>query len=159
MLTCTKIWDDLTFTHRQYSHQSKCSRIHGHNWKLELTFACKETDNYGFVIDYSALEYINDWIRKNLDHTNIFAEQDPALSVLHELESDLFQIVVVQNSSTEGIAEFIHDSLNPMVLSQTKERAWMNKVKLWEFSKTGATYIHSAFRNAECPPAYSAKAT
>ena len=49
MMTCSKIFLDIPFAHRQHRHSGHCARIHGHNWTLKLTFACNRFDKNGFV--------------------------------------------------------------------------------------------------------------
>ena len=50
MFTCTKIYRDVPFAHRQHRHSGNCSFIHGHNWGIGLEFGCKQLDERGFVI-------------------------------------------------------------------------------------------------------------
>ena len=47
MITCSKLYKDIPFAHRQHLHDGHCSQIHGHNWDIKLTFSCKELDAMG----------------------------------------------------------------------------------------------------------------
>ena len=67
MLTCSKTYRDIPFAHRQHRHDGHCALIHGHNWAITLTFACRETDANGFVVDFGDLKYLKTWIAQNLD--------------------------------------------------------------------------------------------
>ena len=76
MLTCKKTYRDIPFAHRQHTHDGHCVFIHGHNWSITLTFACREVDVNGFVIDFGKLRYIKNWIDERLDHACLFNEND-----------------------------------------------------------------------------------
>ena len=36
--------------------EGPCSRLHGHNWKIEVTILCKKLDQIGFSVDFYWLE-------------------------------------------------------------------------------------------------------
>lgn len=46
----------------------KCSRVHGHNYEVHFTFAGKELDSNGFIVDVSALGRIKKYIDEHIDH-------------------------------------------------------------------------------------------
>ena len=77
MLTCSKTYRDIPFAHRQHQHDGHCALIHGHNWAITLTFACRETDANGFVVDFSDLKYLKTWIAQNLDHACLLMRTTP----------------------------------------------------------------------------------
>ena len=83
MLTCSKTYRDIPFAHRQHRHDGHCALIHGHNWAIKLTFACRETDANGFVVDFGDLKYLKTWIAQNLDHACLFNESDPESCLLY----------------------------------------------------------------------------
>lgn len=45
----------------------KCARVHGHNWKIELTYEGK-LDERGMVVDFGEVEIVWEPIHKLLDH-------------------------------------------------------------------------------------------
>lgn len=48
-------------------YPSKCSRVHGHNWIVEVTLKSETLDENGMVLDFSKIKDVV----KQLDHTYI----------------------------------------------------------------------------------------
>ena len=140
MLTCKKSYRDIPFAHRQHRHDGHCALIHGHNWAITLTFACNETDKNGFVIDFGKVKYLKAWIDENLDHACLFNEDDPDKDALLDQFGHLFKPYILPNVSCEGLAQHIYETFNPLVLNQTKHRAWITAVEVEEDAKNSATY-------------------
>lgn len=140
MLTCKKTYRDIPFAHRQHRHDGHCALIHGHNWAITLTFACRETDANGFVVDFGKLNYLKSWIDENLDHACLFNENDAEKDALLDQFGRLFKAYTLPNSSCEGLAQHIYQVFDPMVRGQTKERVRIAQVEIEEDSKNSATY-------------------
>lgn len=139
-LSCSKTYSDIPFAHRQHHHPGHCQLIHGHNWGIKLTFACKETDSNGFVIDFGGLKFIRQWIDKNLDHACVLNQDDPKLKhLLRELDG-LIQPLIVENCSAEGLAKYFYETFDPMVRKETGDRAWIESVEVLEDSRNAARY-------------------
>lgn len=143
MLTCKKTYLDIPFAHRQHRHDGHCSLIHGHNWAITVTFACSETDDNGFVVDFGKLKYLKTWIDENLDHACLFNESDPEKDTLLANAGHLFKAYILPNSSCEGVAQHIYEIFNPMVREQTTDRVWIIQIEIEEDSKNSATYTAS----------------
>lgn len=47
------------------NYESKCSNVHGHNWKIEVYCKSKTLDENGMVTDFSM---VKERIKKVLDH-------------------------------------------------------------------------------------------
>lgn len=140
MLTCKKSYRDIPFAHRQHHHDGHCALIHGHNWGITLSFACRETDANGFVIDFGKLKYLKDWIDQHLDHACLFNEGDPATERLLAAAGDLFKTYILPNCSSEGLAQHLHGIFDAMVRKETDDRAWIIEVEIEEDSKNSASY-------------------
>ena len=141
MITCQKIYTDIPFAHRQHLHDGHCSLLHGHNWTLEITFACEELDENGFVVDFGKLGYIRSWIDKNLDHACVFNKDDQEKDILIKSAPQVFKSYVVDNCSCEGMAQHLYEVLNSLVERETGGRVRVVKVKVWEDSRNSATYM------------------
>ena len=50
------------------SYESKCSRLHGHNWEVTVYCAASELNDDGMVIDF---KHVKDLIHGRLDHGNL----------------------------------------------------------------------------------------
>jgi 6-pyruvoyltetrahydropterin/6-carboxytetrahydropterin synthase len=144
MLTCTKTYRDIPFAHRQHRHEGHCALIHGHNWSITLTFACRATDANGFVIDFGKLNYLKEWIDSQLDHACLFNADDPQKDRLLEQFGPVFKAYVLPNCSCEGLAEHLYEVFGPMVRTQTEGRAWLTAVEIQEDSKNSACYTAQA---------------
>ncbi len=140
MFTCKKTYSDVPFAHRQHTHDGHCAFIHGHNWSITLTFACHETDENGFVIDFGKLKYIKNWIDEHLDHACLFNQEDSDAQKALKDHGNLFKIYTLPNNSCEGIAEHLHGIFDDMVRSEMNERVWITEVEITEDSKNSATY-------------------
>lgn len=126
--------------HRQHRHAGHCAYIHGHNWTITLTFACKQLDSSGFVVDFGQLKYIKDWIACHLDHACLLNEDDPHRADLVSQKASLFKFYILPCCSSEGIAQHLFQIFNSMVQSHTQQRVWLNQVDIKEDSKNSASY-------------------
>ena len=48
-----------------------CSRLHGHNYVVELVLGAEELNETGFVVDYNELVVFKNMIDKTLDHRHL----------------------------------------------------------------------------------------
>ena len=140
MLTCKKTSSDIPFAHRQHMHGDHCAFIHGHNWSITLTFACREVDINGFVIDFGKLKYIKNWIDEHLDHACLFNENDPEARQMLNHSENLFKVYTLPNCSCEGIAQHLHKIFDKMVRLETDNRVWITTVEIIEDAKNSAIY-------------------
>lgn len=70
-----RIWKKFRFA---ASHQLRglpedhqCSRLHGHNYLIEVELSHEHLDNTGFVVDFGELKPIKDFIDNVLDHRHL----------------------------------------------------------------------------------------
>jgi 6-pyruvoyltetrahydropterin/6-carboxytetrahydropterin synthase len=157
MFTCTKKFTDFPFAHRQHNHGGHCRFIHGHNWAFEFTFASRERDRNGFVVDFGDLKWIKDFLTDMFDHTLVLNLDDPALGYLKAalvpeqeavslafntplLAHPFADIRVVPNAGAEGLADFVFEEINRRILSYTNERVFLVSVTVFEDSKNSATF-------------------
>ena len=160
--TCTKLFSDYPFAHRQPKHAGHCAQIHGHNWSFEVTFSATELDECGFVVDFGGLAWAKKFLTENFDHTTVLNEDDPARALLeganvmmrealtekpqHRLSTDaprraapMFNFVFIPDCSCEGIARLVLEVLNAGVLHRTDGRVTVSRVRVFEDSKNSAT--------------------
>lgn len=106
--------------HRMADYPGKCSRLHGHNWKVEVTVAGNSLDNIGMLIDFRLLKQKVNEIIETLDHY-----------YLNELED--FRD---QNPSAENIARYIFQKLG----AQFAKNITLQQVKVWESPHSAVAY-------------------
>ena len=63
-------------------YNGKCSRLHGHNWSVEVVIRGEKLDNLGMLIDFKILKAELNKVLDELDHRflnelEIFAEENP----------------------------------------------------------------------------------
>lgn len=60
---------EVLASHRlKLSYESKCSNLHGHNWKITVCCKAKELNADGMVVDFSAIKKM---VKEHLDHQNL----------------------------------------------------------------------------------------
>ena len=79
MTTCTRILE-FDAAHRVLRHESKCSTLHGHRYKVEITCRAIELDEVGRVVDFGVIKaLVGTWVDKHWDHTTLVNVHDDAL--------------------------------------------------------------------------------
>jgi 6-pyruvoyltetrahydropterin/6-carboxytetrahydropterin synthase len=142
VVTCTKVFERFPFAHRAHRHDGHCKLIHGHNWSFAVTFAARETDANGFVMDFGKLKALNDKLKELFDHTFVVNESDPLrldferFLTLHGIAN----LVVVPDCSCEGIAKLVWQISNAVALKETAGRVMVRKVVVHEDNLNSATY-------------------
>lgn len=70
-----KIWKEFKFS---ASHQleglppeHQCSRLHGHNYVVEIQLESKKLDEVGFIVDFGELKPFKDWLDATFDHRHL----------------------------------------------------------------------------------------
>jgi 6-pyruvoyltetrahydropterin/6-carboxytetrahydropterin synthase len=48
-----------------------CSRLHGHNYRVEVVAAAPDLDERGFVVDYHELSPLRDFLKATVDHRHL----------------------------------------------------------------------------------------
>lgn len=69
MIYCVSKQMIVSASHRlKLNYQSKCSKLHGHNWKITVFLASTHKDNNGMVADFTE---IKNKIHGYLDHGDL----------------------------------------------------------------------------------------
>lgn len=70
-----KIWKEFKFS---ASHQltglpptHQCSRLHGHNYVVEIQLESEVLNEIGFIVDFGDLKIFKDWIDSEFDHRHL----------------------------------------------------------------------------------------
>ncbi len=50
------------------SYESKCERLHGHNWRIKVCCKAKELNGDGMVVDFTL---VKEKVMSRLDHANL----------------------------------------------------------------------------------------
>lgn len=130
MIRCTK---NFTFdaAHRIIGHEGKCKYLHGHRYICEITFAAKELNEMGMVIDFAHIkEKLGKWIDEHLDHNVILAKDDETLinSLTVAINQNIY--ILDKTPTAENIALHILHEICPSLF--TNENAICEKIRLYE---------------------------
>lgn len=82
MTTVTRIFE-FDAAHRVMNEKVKCFNLHGHRFKVELTFEYQSKLALGYAIDFKEIKRIaGAWIDEHLDHACILNSEDDELIML-----------------------------------------------------------------------------
>ena len=106
--------------HRISNYPGKCSRLHGHNWKVEVLVQGSKLDQLGMLIDFRELKQQVNEVILELDH-----------HYLNELPA--FQTM---NPTAENIAKYFYTKLQAII----NQEVHVQSVKVWESDHSAALY-------------------
>lgn len=79
MATITRICE-FDAAHRVMNEKVKCFNLHGHRFRVEMTFEYFSKGSLGYAIDFKEIKRIGcAWIDEHLDHTCILNPKDTEL--------------------------------------------------------------------------------
>lgn len=104
---------DFDSAHFLKGYNGKCSNIHGHRWKVEITVASeeleKEGQTRGMVVDFKTLKDDLGSLCDELDHCLIIEENSLKEKTLEALNDEGFKIVSVDFRPTaENFAKYFY---------------------------------------------------
>jgi 6-pyruvoyltetrahydropterin/6-carboxytetrahydropterin synthase len=119
-----KIIMEMAAAHQLREFDGKCEKLHGHNWKIEVSVTGQDLAHNGILIDFRLIKEATQKVLHELDH-----------SFLNELE--WFKSI---NPSSENIARHIFLSLSKDL---NDDRVRVSKVTAWESDSACASYSES----------------
>ena len=134
-ITATR-YHDFSTGHRVYGHESKCSHLHGHNYRITFTVEAEQLDTVGRVMDFSVIkEKLCVWLEEYWDHKFLVFKDDPWANILKE--TDPQGVVVVDfNPTAENMGQYLIDVIGPRQLAGTNVK--LTKVIIEETRKCAA---------------------
>ena len=137
---CTKIIE-FDAGHRVFdSDNEKCEKLHGHHYKIELTFSSNKLNN-GMVIDFGVIKSkVGDWVCKNWDHNVILSSRDDKLANVISKETGQDVFLIENNATVEVMAMFLLNLCNETLFNNVDENVICEKVKIWESPTSFAEY-------------------
>lgn len=142
----TKKFGPISTGHRNWRADNHCSFLHGYGRYVQLTFE-GDLDEFGWVLDFSSLRNVKQFLEDNWDHRMLIASDDPELPIfkeLHEKKLIDLNIMNVKNGWTpaiEGSCKFVFDYVQPIIHHKTNGRVHIAKVEIWEHENNSACYI------------------
>lgn len=129
-----RITKDVHFSygHRLVKHAGKCSRLHGHNARVQVELSSQVLDEQAMVVDFEHVSgTIGEWIRKELDHRMILWEKDPAAKVLLKAGESI--VTLKEHPTAEVLAKIIYKEAQLLRLP-------VSRVIFWETPGSCAAY-------------------
>lgn len=108
-------YHDISCGHRVFGHESKCAHLHGHNYRIHFVVQAPKLDVVGRVLDFSVIKkLLCQWLEDNWDHHFLIWEEDPDAEALRAIDRTV--VVVPFNPTAENMAEYLLNTIGPMVL-------------------------------------------
>ena len=116
-----KILTEFASAHTLRDYPGACSRMHGHNWKVELDVVAKSLNETGMVVDFKQMKSAANEVCDQLDHR-----------YLNEIEpfTDI-------NPTAENIAAWLYGEISKKLNS---DQAKVSSLTLWETDRACVKY-------------------
>jgi len=129
-LTCTRRIE-FDAAHRVVGHEGKCKHVHGHRYALEATFASRELDTIGRVVDFGVIkDVLGKWIDDNWDHTAILFDEDKPLGKAISSITGQKIFYLPANPTAENMAEYIIHTVCPKLFADLPIQC--TRIRLYE---------------------------
>jgi len=116
-----KIVTDFASAHSLRDYPGDCSRLHGHNWQVEVMVSSQVLDESGIAIDFREIKKQTKAVVKRLDH-----------QYLNEIQP--FDVL---NPTAENIAKYLFDEIGILI---NDENVKVKEVLIWETPRSAVTY-------------------
>lgn len=117
-----KVITEFAAAHWLRGYEGACSRMHGHNWKVEIEAEATSLDRLGMVIDFKRLKEAAHVVVSDLDHR-----------VLNEVSP-----FDHKNPTAENIAAYLYQALCRQV---DEPRIRIAAVTVWENDRACVRYL------------------
>lgn len=116
-----RVTTDFAAAHTLRNYPGDCSRMHGHNWKVEVAVTATELDDKGMGVDFKVIKVAARELAGQLDHR--YLNEIPPFDNI--------------NPTAENIAVFLYQGLSKML---NTERIRVSEIALWETERACVRY-------------------
>ena len=116
-----KVVTEFASAHTLRDYPGACSRMHGHNWKVELEAVANQLDDIGMAVDFKIMKQAANEVGDELDHRYL-NDLDP----LNEI-----------NPTAENIAAYMFKEISDRINSNTIK---VTALTLWETERACVRY-------------------
>jgi 6-pyruvoyltetrahydropterin/6-carboxytetrahydropterin synthase len=109
--------------HALRNYKGKCENVHGHNYRVQVTFRGPALDSIGLLVDFVAVKKLMQTVVDRLDHRFL---------------NDLAPFDVL-NPSAENMAKYFYDEISGGLGQSPPVK--LGQVRVWETDTTSATYL------------------
>lgn len=110
----------IAAAHRLFDYAGPCEALHGHNYRVQVTYAGRELDGFGMLVDFTDIKTAFHAVLDTLDHT--YLNELPAFASV--------------SPSAENIAAHIYHAMK----RTSFPRAALRRVSVWETPTQIATF-------------------
>ena len=110
----------ISAAHFLNQYEGDCARLHGHNWKLEVSVKGDKLDETGMVIDFKDLHELCWQVAGKFDH-----------QVINEVAP-----FDKMNPTAEHLAKFFYNEIGKLLPADV----YMHEISLWETEKYKVVY-------------------
>lgn len=116
-----KVLTEFASAHTLRDYPGACSRMHGHNWKVELEVESRALNDIGIAIDFKAMKKAANDVCDQLDHR-----------YLNDLKP--FDSI---NPTAENIAAWLYTEIGKLINNKTLN---VSALTLWETDRASVRY-------------------
>lgn len=116
-----KVVTEFASAHTLRDYPGACSRMHGHNWKVELEAVASQLNEVGMAIDFKQMKQAANEVGGQLDHRYL-NELDPFKET---------------NPTAENIAAWMYREISARINSDTVK---VTALTLWETERACVRY-------------------
>ena len=116
-----KILTDFAAAHYLRDYDGVCSRLHGHNWKVEVQVVASHLDTVGMGLDFKDIKEATKSLIGKLDHQNL---------------NDIAPFDKV-NPTAENISAYFYKELSNEI---NTDRVKVDSVTIWETDRACVSY-------------------
>ncbi|MDG2354142.1 MAG: 6-carboxytetrahydropterin synthase QueD [Gammaproteobacteria bacterium] len=116
-----KIVTDFASAHSLRDYPGDCSRLHGHNWQVEVSVESEVLNDLGIAIDFREIKKQTKAVVKRLDHQ--YLNEIPPFDEL--------------NPTAENIAKYFFDEVAKLINNQNVR---ICEVIIWETPRASVAY-------------------
>jgi 6-pyruvoyltetrahydropterin/6-carboxytetrahydropterin synthase len=113
---------EFAAAHRLRGYDGNCARLHGHNWKVEISLTGSQLNEVGMLIDFKEIKRTGKQVLTRLDHYY--------LNDIPPFDAEL-------NPTAENIAFYLFQQLGEAL---NNERIRVSAVTVWENERNSATF-------------------
>jgi 6-pyruvoyltetrahydropterin/6-carboxytetrahydropterin synthase len=107
--------------HQLRGYKGKCEKLHGHNWKVQVSVTAERLNEIDLAMDFHDLKRITREVVSPLDHAFL---------------NDIFPFTE-KNPSSENIAKWIYESIKKKI---NDDNIRVSAVTVWESDTASASY-------------------
>lgn len=116
-----KVITEFASAHTLRDYPGACSRMHGHNWKVETEAVATQLDDMGMAVDFKVLKNAANEVGDQMDHYYL---------------NDLAPFKEI-NPTAENIAAYMYKEISARI---NNDRIKLSAVTLWETERACVRY-------------------